>query len=53
MTSLSTDGIVPATFRSADGRDAPMVQILRHNVVCEVAGRLILYNRQHMNVVNN
>ena len=39
-TSLSTDGIVPATFRGADGSAAPMVQILRHNVVCEVAGRL-------------
>ena len=39
-TSLSTDGIVPATFRGADGSAAPMVRILRHNVVCEVAGRL-------------
>ena len=39
-TSLSTDGIVPATFRVADGSAAPMVQILRHNVVCEVAGRM-------------
>ena len=39
-TSLSTEGLVPATFRGADGSDVPMVQILRHNVVCEVAGRL-------------
>ena len=39
-TSLSTDGIVPATFRGADGSTAPMIQILRHSVVCEVAGRL-------------
>ena len=39
-TSLSTDGIVSAAFLSADGSDPPMVQILRHNVVCEVAGRL-------------
>ena len=39
-TSLSTEGIVPATFRIVDGRDAPMVQILRHQIVCEVAGRL-------------
>ena len=38
--SLSTDGLVPAAFRVADGSDAPMVRILRHNVVCEVAGRL-------------
>ena len=39
-TSLSTDGIVSAAFLSADGSDPPMVQILRHSVVCEVAGRL-------------
>ena len=39
-TSLSTDGIVPATFLIADGSVVPMVRILRHNVVCEVAGRL-------------
>ena len=39
-TSLSTDGIVPATFLTADGSIVPMVRILRHNVVCEVAGRL-------------
>ena len=38
-TSLSTDGIVPAAFRSTNESSVPMVQILRHNVVCEVAGR--------------
>ena len=39
-TSLSTDGLVAAAYRGADGTTPPMVRILRHNVVCEVAGRL-------------
>ena len=39
-TSRTTVGLVPAAFVGADGSDAPMVRILRHNIVCEVAGRL-------------
>ena len=38
-TSLTTAGIVAASYKNTDGSDAPMIRIIRHQVLCEVAGR--------------
>ena len=36
----SIEGIVPATFKSANGSGAPHVQIIKYHTVCEVPGRM-------------
>ena len=38
MDTLSTSGMVAESFITADGTDPPFVRIIRHHLVCEVAG---------------
>ena len=38
MDTLSKSGIVAESFITADGTDPPFVRIIRHHLVCEVAG---------------
>ena len=40
MSMLSTSGIVAESFITGNGSDPPLVQILRHHLVCEVTGFL-------------